>query len=350
MRKRNQIILISAVVVTAIMTLLFINKSRLDASTERISTKPSVVSVARASRQPVPLQINAIGVLQAYNDVPVIAETQGKVLKRYIDVGDYVRAGDPMVKVDTLLKYAAFVTAKTAYKKADSDLTRFKALHEQGNLSNNELELATLNFRSAEAQYLVAKRQYEDAIICAPISGEIAERMVDVGMLVAPGDPVATIVDIVHMKVTIAVAENKISRIKKGMQVSVNAEAYPEKIFTGTVKYIGPKASESLLFPVEIVISNNHQYPLKAGMTAHISFNQAATSDALLIPRIALLGSAREGKVYVVNNNIAHIRPVAVGNEFGSNVEIISGIQEGEIVVTVGTNTIRDNAPVTVLQ
>jgi RND family efflux transporter MFP subunit len=289
-------------------------------------------------------------VLQAYNDVPVIAETQGKILSCYTDVGDYVRSGDPIVKVDTLLKYAAFVAAKTAYVKAENDLTRFKTLYNQGNLSGNELELAVLNFRSTEAQYLVAKRQYEDATIYAPISGEIAERTVNVGMMVVPGAQVATIVDVARLKATITVSENKVSKIKKGMRASVFTEAYPGNNFNGLVKYIGPKAGESLLFPVEIVISNNRQYPLKAGMTAHISLNETMADHALLIPRIALLGSVREGKIYIVENNIARIRQVTVGNEYDSYVEILSGLQEGDAVITVGTNTVRDGVQVTVAQ
>jgi RND family efflux transporter MFP subunit len=201
-----------------------------------------------------------------------------------------------------------------------------------------------------EAQYLVAKRQYEDAIICAPISGEIAERTVNKGMMVAPGAQVATIVDVVRLKATISVAENKISQIKKGMQVSASVEAYPGRTFNGIIKYIGPKAGESLLFPVEIIIPNNRQYPLKAGMTARINLNVTAAYTALLIPRIALLGSMRDAKVYVVENNIAHIRQITVGNEFDFNIEILSGIKEGDAVITVGTNTVRDGATVTIVQ
>jgi membrane fusion protein, multidrug efflux system len=346
MNKRIKIAIILITFLAVILSILFFNKSRLDASTERISMNPSTVSVARAVRQAVQLQLNTVGVLQAYSDVPVIAETQGKVLQCYVHVGDYVHAGTPILKVDTLLKYAAFVAAKTAYAKAELDLARFKSLHEQNNVSSNDLELATLNFRSAEAQYFVAKRQYEDAVIRAPIAGEIAEHTVHVGMMVAPGASVATIVDVSRLKTTIAVAENKIARIKKGMQVSIALATYPGVRFYGTVKYIGPKASDALLFPVEIQVPNNNQYPLRAGMTAAISINEALGETALLIPRVALLGSSRQGKVYVIENNCARLRSVAVRDEVGELVEIVSGLREGESVVTIGTNTIRDGAQV----
>ena len=132
------------------------------------------------------------------------------------------------------------------------------------------------------------------------------------------------------------------------MQVSVSVEAHPGKTFMGTVKYIGPKAGESLLFPVEIVIPNDHQYRLKAGMTSRIDLNVTTAYNALLIPRIALLGSVRDARVYVVENNIAHIRQITAGSEFDSDIEILSGLKEGDVVITVGTNNIRDGVPVIV--
>jgi RND family efflux transporter MFP subunit len=349
MKTKTQLLLLAALAAAVIVTLLVINKSRLDASATRIDAPPATVTVTEAIRRAVPMHMSSVGVIHAYQDVPVIAETQGKVLRRYVDVGEYIHTGAPLFKVDTLLKYAAFVAAKAAYAKAESDLLRFTALHEQGNTSNNELELVALNVRAAEAQYEVARRQYEDAIIRAPISGEIAERSVDVGMMVTPGASVAVLVDVSRLKITLAVAENIIPRIKKGMTVSAAVEAYPGTKFTGIVQYIGPKAGESLLFPVQCIIPNSRQFPLKAGMTARITFSCAASGHALLIPRTALVGSAREGTVFVVNGNVAHLRSVTVGSEYGAEIEVLSGIAEGDRVVTVGKNTIRDGAPVTII-
>ncbi len=348
MTRRTRTILSLAVVSIVILTLLFVNRSRLAAGAERMTAKLPVVSVTRAMRASVPFRLSSIGVLQASRDVPVIAETQGKVLSRYVDVGDVVRKGDPLVKVDTLLKYAAFIAAKTAFVKSENDLKRFTALHTQGNLSDNELELAALNARSVEAQYLVAKRQYEDALICAPVSGEIAERSVDAGMMVAPGMSVATIVNIAQLKVIVGVAESQISHVHKGMRVAVSVDAHAGRIYEGTVSHIAPKASESLLFPVEIVIANDPGHSLRAGMTAHIEFNHTATGEVLLVPRIALVGSARGGKIYVVENGIVHVRSITAGNEYGNDIEVLSGLREGDVVVTVGTNTIQDGVAVAV--
>lgn len=350
MKTRAQIFLISTVIITAIAAALFINKSRLDANTEHIAAKPAAISVAQAVRKSIPLQLSSIGVLRAYNDIPVIAETQGKVLRRFVDVGDHVRAGDPIVKVDTLLKYATYVAAKTVYVKAESDLARFKALHAQGNISISELELAGLNSKSAHAQYLVAKRQYEDADICAPISGEIAERAVDVGMIVSAGAVIASIVDVSRLKITITVAENIVSRIKKGMAVTATVEAFPGAAFEGIVMYVGPKANESLLFPIEIVIPNSRKFPLKPGMTASIVFTSVTAAQTLMIPRASLVGSAREASVFLVANNRVHLRSVSIGREYGFDVEVLSGIVSGDSVVVVGKNTVHDNAPVTIIQ
>jgi RND family efflux transporter MFP subunit len=348
MKKMSNITLIVVAVTVIVTTILMINKSRLNANTDRVIEKPSTVAVATAVKLQTELQLSFVGVLQANSDVPAIAETQGKILECYVDVGDRVNAGQPIVKVDTLLKYAAFIAAKSALGKVESDLERFTNLYRQGNLSSNELELAELNCRSAEAQYLVAKRQFEDAVVCAPISGEVAEKNVAIGMMVVPGTPVATIIDISRLKVVVAVSENNITRIMKGMKVSVAVETYPGVLFTGTVKYTGPKANESLFFPIEVVVINDQSHRLKAGMTAHVTIRETASTNTLLVPRIALIGSTHEGKIFVVENSLARIRSVVVGKEYGANIEILSGLSEGDTVVTVGKNTIRNGVPVTV--
>ncbi len=346
MKLRMKILLVLTVVAAAIGTLLFVNRERLSASAGVVSAKPSVVTVVAARTRPVPLDFSGVGVLKAVNDVPVIVETQGRVIKRYVDVGMHVHAGQPMFKVDTLLKYAAFTSAFATYAKAKSDLARFGVLREQGNLSSNDLELAELNCKSAEAEYLVAKRQYEDATIRAPIAGVVADRSLDVGMMVMPGIPIATIVDISRLKLTASVPENVVIRMRRGGSVSLAVDALPGTVFPGRISFIGPKAGEALLFPVEVVVANTPGCTLKAGMTGRARFYDSSATAVLVIPRLALIGSAREGVVYVLEESRIHRRTITVGGEHDGVVEVIAGLKDGERVVTIGKNTIRDGAVV----
>lgn len=337
-------------IASVIGALLLNNKATLDSKVEAAVFRPVAVSVATATRKKIHRELKTIGVIQAYRDVPIIAETQGRVLEKYAELGDHLAPGAPIVKVDTLLKYAACIAAKVNYEKAKKDVERYEALHREGNVSTADLESTVLALRAMEAQYLVAKRQYEDAIIRTPIAGIIAERNVDVGMMVQQGMSVATVVDISRLKVSVSVAEKDASKLKKGSIVEISTDVYPGVTFEGRANFVGPKSSESRMFPVEIVIPNSAAYPLKAGMMAHVVFPSIEERRALVVPRLALVESSRRAHVYVVENDAVHLRTILTGTEFNTDIEVLEGLQEGETVVVSGQQNLRDSTRITIVR
>lgn len=347
--------LISISVVLLGVSLGFIMNSQTKSETPATSgtgiTTAYSVSVVTASKQSVSDDFSLMGTIAANNDVVIMSETQGRVVKVNAQVGEYKTAGSVIVEVDDELKEANYKAAKLSYEKAKNDLDRYEALYKDKSISESQIEQARWAFQSAESQYIVARRQYRDTKITTPISGIITARPVDIGSMLQ-GSPqpsvVANVVDISKLKVKINVAEKDVFKLKLGDKVEVTTDIYPSASFEGNVITIAAKGDDSHTFPVEVRIENSKTYPLKAGMFGRVNFTLKSRADYIIVPRETIVGSLKNAKVYVVKDNIVNLRPVKVGNDIGTNVEIISGIKEGEVIVVNGQNNLKDNASVVV--
>ena len=209
-----------------------------------------------------------------------------------------------------------------------------------------------LGFSVAESQYIVAKRQLEDTKIKTPISGYVTLRNVDVGATVQ-GAPqptlIANVVDISRLKVKINVSEINAFAIKTGDQVKVTADVYPGIAFKGRIESISSKSDEAHTFPVEIVVENQSTHPLKAGIFTRVEFSSLKDRECIIIPRESLVGSVKNPEVFVIENGIAKLRKLVLGNESNTFVQVLSGLNEGETIVVNGQNSLIDNLKVEIL-
>lgn len=351
MSTRNRLYLIGGVIAVILIALIVRSKAVLNSETGTgsIATAYSV-SVVAVQKEAVDENISAVGTLNAINDVVVLSETQGRILKVDCEVGDYKKAGSVLVEVDSELKEAAYKTAQVTYERAKKDLERYDTLSSEHSVSETQIEQARWSCQSAEAQYITARRQLNDTKITTPISGIVTARYVNEGTMVmgAPqATQIANVVDISKMKAKIFVAEKDVFHIHVGDPAEITTDVYPQTSFMGTVFTIGSKGDEGHTYPVEVLL-NNPKQELRAGMFITITINAHSGGESIVIPRAALVGSIQDAKVFVVKNKIASLRSVVAKDEIGTNVEISSGLEVGETVVTDGLNNLSDNTPVIV--
>ncbi len=351
--KKIKVIGVVVVAFVVIIATLLHNKAKSSANqVNNIATVYSV-TVATASMQQPSENISLVGVINANSDIAVISETQGRVVAVNANVGDYKPAGSVLVQVDDELKKANFVTAEVNYQKAKKDLARYESLYKDKSISDSHIEGARLAFKSAEAQYIVARKTLADTKITTPISGIVTMRNVEVGSMVM-GAPQATlianIVDITKLKVKLNVAEADVFRMKKGDAVEITTDVYPDIPFAGTITSISAKGDEAHTYPVEITIPNSATYPLKAGMFGRANFVTTAPTKSIFIPREAVLGSVKDAQVYVVENGIAKLRSIVTGTPLGTMIQVTKGIADGEVVVVNGQNNLKDNLAVTIIK
>ncbi|TSA19973.1 efflux RND transporter periplasmic adaptor subunit [bacterium] len=344
--------LISGVLIVLALTvvLLLNNRSKMQARSKPNEVQFLPVTVAQVAKEKLSESVSLVGTITANNDVAIVAETQGKVTRVLANIGDYVQAGSTIVEVDDELKRAAYATAEVNYEKARKDVERYESLIKDGSVSDTQLEGARLAFKSVEAQYIVARRQYNDAKIKTPISGVVSARPVDVGTMIQNNNTVANVVDISKLKVKLNVSEQDAFRINVGDEVDVTTDVYPGVTFQGKVSTISSKGDEAHTYPVEVVLANSARNPLKAGMFGRVSLISVKDHESVTIPRQALVGSTRKPQLYVVENGIARLRDIVVGPQVGTNLEVLNGIGEGETIVLSGQNNLKDSVAVTVLK
>jgi RND family efflux transporter MFP subunit len=170
--------------------------------------------------------------------------------------------------------------------------------------------------------------------------------MIDLGSVVSTGTPILELTDISALKLNISVPERDILKFKIGQQVTVHADVYGNKAFSGKITNIGVKADASHNFKVEVLISNNSNDPLMAGMYGSVVLGNSKTVNALSIPRKALLGSSKTPQVFVVKNGKAKIISFTAGTSDGEYIEVIDGLSKNDIIVIKGQINIQNNSNV----
>ncbi len=350
--KHWKTIVLAIVILFIIIAVLFMNKRKMAATTAGGIKDVYYVSVDKVVKKDLSESLSLVGNITANNDVNIISETAGKITAVFTKVGDYKQAGSVLFQVDDELKKAAFMSAEANYEKAKKDYERFKTLYQQKSISDSQLDQAKLGAAMAEAQYIVAKRQLEDTQIKTPISGFVSARYVDIGFMVQ-GAPqpslVANVVDISRLKVKLNLAERDAFLIKEGDLVKVSVDVYPGITFKGRIESVSSKGDDAHTYPVEISINNEGAHPLKAGMFARVEFTSLKNRETIVIPRESLVGSVKEPQVFVVENGIAKLRSLTVGNQSGVYIQVLRGLMEGETIVVNGQNNLVDNLKVEIL-
>ena len=262
-----------------------------------------------------------------------------------VEVGDHVKKGQKLATMDA----NNLQKIKLQLVNDSIEYGRIKELYEIGATSQSDFEKITL-------AYEVSKKSYtnllENTVLTSPISGIVTARNYDEGDMYAMAQPLFVVQDITPVKMLINVSESNYSKIKKGMDVEVSAEAFPEETFSGKVNLVYPTIDpRSHTFPVEIIV-NNKDEKLRPGMFTRVSMNYG-DNFRIVIPDNALLKQvgADDKYVYVLNDdNTVTYTPVKVGIRMGNRYEIISGLNDGDIVVTTGQTRLRNNIKVDIVK
>lgn len=344
-------VVIILVIIGSVIGILLINKSKREEKLKKVEIQTSVpVFTAKVTEEKIVDTLSLVGTTAPFTEVIVSSETAGRVTGLYFDVGSNVGKGKMLIKLDDEVKRATLENAEANYDKAKKDFERFELLLETKSITEVQYEAAKLTYRQTEASLKIAQRQLKDSKIICPLSGVVTAKNIELGSYLNTGNPVATIVNIDRLKVKVFVPELEAFKLKAGDAVELTTEVYPGTVFNGKITTINAKADDAHAYLVEITINNSKSYPLRAGLFARVSFKTLESLSATVIPRTALIGSVKEAKVFVVENNFARIRKIIVGSDFGDKMEVIEGLSVGETVVTNGQVNLRDSVAVTITQ
>lgn len=328
------------------------NKQENEAKTAVVAQTNMAVAVNAASvtKQAINLDFSSNGNFSANQDLKLMAETGGRITSILVREGARVGKGQVLAHIDAEYASLDVQRVEDALTKLQTDYARYKSSYATGGVTKAQLDEVELGLRNTENQLQQARRRLQDAYVKAPISGVINKRSIEIGAFVSPGTELFEIVDVSKLKLNVTANEAQVVQLKVGDKVSISSSVFPDKSFTGTISFIAVKADNSLNYPVEILVDNpGSSAELRAGMyaTAHFKFPQQ--DPAILIPRGAFIGSVNSNKVYVLGaDSTAQVRELIPGRILGEQVEILSGLQEGETVITSGQINLTEGIKVSV--
>jgi membrane fusion protein (multidrug efflux system) len=299
--------------------------------------------------------ITLTGTLEASTDVQVSAEESGVIRQLLVDKGAYVRAGQPIARIDDQVLRAQYDQARSEAELAKETYERQRRLWEEEKIGTEIAYLrAKYGAETAEANARMLAARLERTVVRAPISGVLDDRLVEVGTMVSPGTPVARIVDADPVEVTAGVPERYAAEIRPGAEVRVTIDHLGGRTFNGQVGYVGTALDQrTRTFPVEFTVANPGGV-LKPGMVARLELQRRKLSDALLVPREAVQRVSTGYMVFVVagegERTYAEARPVQLGADAGNEVAIESGLSAGEQVIVVGQQQVANGDVVRVVE
>lgn len=352
--KRIIITILSIVVAGALISWMLVkNKQENQAKTDIVSQTDNLIAVTvePVVKQPIKLDFTSNGNFSAIQDLELKSEASGKITRILVDKGARVTKGQVLAVIESEVASLDVKRAEDSYQKLKTDYQRYTSSFETGGVTKAQLDEIDLALQNAEVQLQQAKKRLGDATIKAPISGIINDRFIEVGSFVAPGTQLFEIVDTSFLKLNVTANEYQVVHIKKGDSVSITSKVFPDATFKGTVDFVAEKSDNALNYPIEIVLKNSQGLPLKSGMYATAKFEFPEENPQIVIDRNAFVGSVNSNQIYVYaeNNQTAELRNVIAGRIIGGQVEIVSGLNEGEKVITSGQINLSDGAKVEVV-
>lgn len=257
---------------------------------------------------------------------------------------DLVQSGDT-----AMITYEQYRTARdTARARANSAKETLDAQVNTAKQNNQAIASASASVEAARTQVDIAKQEVADTIVRAPFSGFVTARDVAVGEFVSSADVIATIIRSNPIKIQMQVAETDVPSILVGRGVSVQVDAYRERRFGGTVSAINPAVdTTSRSFIVEARIENPDN-ALRSGMFATARINKEGGSTGIFVPKSAVYNHVPTGsfRAFVIVEGVAKLRTVQLGTEEGDFVQILSGLDAGEIVANSNLDQLYEGARV----
>jgi len=343
---KNSVIAISIVVVlgVAIALKLASNKKHIDEKKQQVTQTDIVipVNVAVAGYQDVNDQLIKSGNLVPYKEADITAVSSGKLVAVNFSLGTKASQGAVLAVVDTRGVELSLESARLTKAKAEKDFKRYKALLEGEAATEVSFQDAKLNYENASNQIEQLEKQLSDNRIKAPINGQVTAKVKEVGEYVNMGAVLGHMVDVSRLKVNVMVAEKDAYTLQVGQPVNVTTDIYPGVSFEGKITFVSSKGDATHNYQVEIELQNKSDHPLKAGTFVYTDFSRKSHNKLMLIPRSALVESLKNPFVYVVENGKAVVRKISVGRDIDDQIEVLSGLKEGDQVISGGQINISE--------
>jgi HlyD family secretion protein len=357
------------------------------------------VKLESVKEETVKRSVDLVGTLAAVDQVTISSEADGKVSRILADLGDRVKAGQPLIQVDREKQQYNFDQQRASLEKAlaqlgapdpqhlpeaektpdvmkaAADLAQAKQAHDRASqlfkrtlvpqqtlddaatalqskqasydLSLQNAKNLRASIQASEASMKLADRQLRDTEIRAPFDGIVEKRLVNLGELVKTQMPVMAVVRVDPLKVVAEIPEKMAPWIKDGQPVQLHVDAYPDREFTGKVSRISPAVNTATrAFPFEALIPNQDAN-LKPGTFARVHIESDKSDTVLTLPYSAMQYRYGVNRVFLVEGDKLTARELKIGDRLGERVEVLGGVKAGDRIATNDVDKLADGMKVT---
>lgn len=325
-----------------------------------VAPKKVVATIATANLKEYPVVHSFSGKLEADKQSNLSTRIMGQISKVYVKTGQKVNKGQLLIQIrnqDILAKKAQVEASKvevtSAYESAEKDMKRYEALHKSNSASDKEMEDMNTRYKMAKAQ-LDAVEQMEKEVdenmryasIRAPYSGIVTSRFIEEGDLANPGMPLLSMESKSQWKVIARIPEANIAQVNLNDKVKLNFKA-ADKVFDGQIIEINPSTNNTgnqYQAKILVTVPEGCTARLYSGMYADVLF-EYGTQEIILVPQKSLIHKGQLVGLYAVSQSgNALLRWVKTGKTNGDNIEILSGLSNGEKYIESSNSKLFDGA------
>lgn len=294
--------------------------------------------------------IDVSGTVEAIQSAYISPEINGQIKNIYVNEGDRVQKGDPLVKLNSSVTEQGIREVETALELARTVYKKQKELWDQNIGSEIEFLTARNNMESLESRLSTLKAQHDMALVLAPVNGIVDEIMVKEGELGIPGMRMMELVNLDELYINADVSETYLTKVKRGDAVVVDFPAYPGISMEVPVHRTGNVVkSANRTFTVQLKIRNRDEM-LKPNSLAVVRISDFSSDSALLVPPIIVKQDMKGKYLYTVaeknGNPVASKRYIQTGLSYGDETMVTEGLEPGESVIITGYNQVTDGIAV----
>ena len=317
---------------------------------KKTETAPAVVeevapsvAVAQVFEREVPQMATYTSTVQANVKNNIAPQSGNRIKEIKADIGDFVKKGQVLARMDRI----QLQQAELQMKNNEIEYNRLKGLYEVGALSKSDLDAIELAYKVSKTSY---ENLLENSVLRSPVEGVITARNYDEGDMYTMTAPLFVVEQIVPVKLLVAISESDYSKVHKGDEVEIVADALTGKVFTGKINKIYPTIDPATrTFTVEILVSNPKK-ELRPGMFTRVTVKFGVNNN-VVIPDVAVVKQQGSGErfVYVLNEDgTVTYQKVVLGRRMGTEYEVLEGLSNGATIVTGGQIRLKDGIKVAV--
>lgn len=308
------------------------------------------VEVSNVSRGNISAYYSNTATLEAEQEATVVSKVRGIIEELYVEEGDKVQAGQVIAKIEDEQYQIEADRAKATLDRLYNDFQRNKELFERELISAEAFQNSQYEYESQKATYDLAALNLEYTSVRSPISGVISERYVKAGNMIGTDQQMYRVTDFSPLQAVLHIPEHEMAKIRNDQRAELRVDALPNETFVGHVERISPVVdSETGTFKVTIYVDETRDM-LRPGMFGRVKIVYDTRENTRMIPKSAVISEDLAESVYVIKDSLAFKKEIQTGYTNGSNVEILNGLDDGEMVVTIGQGSLQDSSKVSIIE